>query len=58
MLLPRVQEDIKLPPELRGFVLNMDLRNVPILTIGEYHTEIYLNDSLIGKYPIHVIQGT
>lgn len=47
------QEDI-LPPHLRGVNFALDFKNVNIEELGMYITEVYLDDELIGSFPIEV----
>lgn len=43
-----------LPESERGFMLNMDLRNVVLKKEGSYKTSVYLDENLLGEYPIYV----
>lgn len=46
-----------LPKEARGMMINLDFRNVVFQNEGTYRTEVYLNEELLGQYPIYVIGG-
>jgi hypothetical protein len=52
--LPPIEEKSDLPSHLKGFVFNIDLRNVPFRENGEYFTEIFFDGESLGKYPINV----
>lgn len=46
-----------LPPEMRGFMMNLDFRNVPFEKPGLYKSEVFFNGKKLGEYPIMVHQG-
>ena len=48
------EEGIRLPSQYIGYNLSMDFRNVVFESEGEYTTDIYFNDTLIGSKPIYV----
>lgn len=48
--------DEDLPPELRGFMFNMNFRNVRFEHEGYYCSEIFINGESVGKFPIYVIK--
>lgn len=48
---------IGLPPEERGFMFNLDFRNVVFKTEGTYKTQVYIDGDLMGDYPIFVKAG-
>ncbi len=53
--LPQLNEDqLKLPPEMRGVVLNLDFKNVILKEKGTYVSEIFYDDVPIGTFPIKV----
>jgi len=41
-LQPQPMEQGHLPPELRGMMMNLDFRNVPLREEGEYYSEVFL----------------
>lgn len=41
-----------LPLDMRGFMANLDFRNVELKTEGEYVTKVILDDDLKGEFPI------
>jgi hypothetical protein len=43
-----------LPLEMQGFLMNLNLRNVPLKYEGEYATDIYADGILLGTFPIKV----
>lgn len=47
-----------LPKHLRGFIANMEFKNVVFKEEGEYDTTIYFNDEEIGKFPIYAVEGS
>ena len=49
--------DAKLPKNLRGINIGMDFRNLLIHSEGEYVTDIYLDEVLLGSYPIAIVKG-
>ncbi|HDR7545620.1 DUF6941 family protein [Bacillus sp. CH_442] len=44
----------KIPMEVRGFIANMEFKNVIFRSAGLYNTEIILNGESIGRSPIMV----
>ncbi|PFC59585.1 hypothetical protein CN266_26910 [Bacillus cereus] len=46
-----------MPSEARGFIANMDLRNVLFNCEGMYVTSVSINREVIGEYPIFVWAG-
>lgn len=46
-----------LPSAARGFIANMDLRNVLFNREGMYVTRVLINHEIIGEYPIYVWAG-
>lgn len=46
--------DSELPLEYRGFLMNMDLRNVAIKTSGCYIIQVYINGELIDSHEMPV----
>lgn len=46
--------DIQLPSKYVGYNLSMDFRNVIFENEGEYTTDVYFNNALIGSNPIYV----
>jgi len=51
-------DDPELPLEYRGFIMNMDLRNIAIETSGCYTIELYVNGDLIDTRKIPVYKRT
>ncbi len=51
------KSDTKLPPELEGVSVSLDFRNVSINQEGAYESEIFINGSSLGKYPIHFVRA-
>ncbi len=47
------EKEITLPEEARGFMINMDFRNVVIKEEGLYVSEVYYNDEKIGESIIY-----
>jgi hypothetical protein len=43
-----------LPEEHRGMMANLDFRNAVLKSEGEYITEIYMDNELLGSFPIYV----
>ncbi|WP_455793016.1 DUF6941 family protein [Clostridium butyricum] len=52
--LPAQDLEPDLPESERGFMMNMDLRNVVLKKEGIYKTQVYFDDKLLGEYPIYV----
>ncbi|WP_404988082.1 hypothetical protein [Clostridium culturomicium] len=52
-LLPPLDHESDLPKEARGFMINMDLKNVVIKEEGMHICEVYINDILIGGSEIY-----
>ncbi|MGG3115301.1 DUF6941 family protein [Bacillus paranthracis] len=48
--------DPNLPMEVRGFMANMEFKNVVFKSEGAYKTELYLNGERLGQYPI-IVKG-
>ena len=46
--------DLCLPSKYVGYNLSMDFRNVVFENDGEYKTDIYFNNELLGTAPIFV----
>lgn len=46
-----------MPVDARGFMANMDFRNVRFDCEGMYITRITMNGDLLGGYPIYVMEG-
>ncbi|PFA84501.1 MULTISPECIES: hypothetical protein [Bacillus] len=46
----------EMPHEARGLIANMDFRNVILECEGLYKTQIFMNDELLGEFPIQVVQ--
>lgn len=46
-----------LPIEARGMMINLDFRNVVFQEEGTHMSEVYLDEELLGQYPIYVIGG-
>lgn len=57
--IPKNNDPIKnsLPPEMRGFMMNLDFRNVNFTQPGLYRSEVFFNGKKLGEYPIMVHQG-
>lgn len=56
---PPTRSDIPetLPEKYRGFVMNMDIRNLVIREEGEYSFLIYVNEKLIGTQYIPIFKA-
>jgi len=56
IIMPPVPTDvgIRLPSEYVGYNLSMDFRNVVFENEGEYTTDVYFNNALLGTNPIFV----
>lgn len=52
--LPSQSLEPDLPESERGFMINMDFRNVVFEKEGEYVSKVYFDDKLLGEYPIYV----
>lgn len=52
--IPSNMADSELPEDMRGIIMNMDFRNVPFRQNGEYYSDIYVNGTLLGTFPIKV----
>jgi len=50
-------EKVTLPPEVRGFMITIDFKNVPIREVGDHKTEVYLNEDLVADWHIYVVKG-
>lgn len=48
--------DGPLPMEYKGFLMNMEIRNMTILMEGEYLFSVYIDDELIGNQIIPVFR--
>lgn len=46
--------DVELPFDYRGFLFNMDFRNVVIKSEGEYVSYVYFDSECLGEFPIYV----
>lgn len=46
--------DFDLPPELQGFMMNMNVRNVVFEEEGLHQTSLWLDDVCLGDFPIYV----
>ena len=44
----------KLPPDMRGLMLNMDFKNVILAENGTYLTEVYIDNVKFEEFPIKV----
>lgn len=53
-LIPPQNIEPDLPESERGFMLNMDLRNVIFEKEGSYIGKVYFDDDILGEYPIYV----
>lgn len=49
-----VDAGIRLPSKYVGYNLSMDFRNVVFENEGEYTTDVYFNNTLLGSNPIFV----
>lgn len=54
--LPRVPAKDTMPQAFQGFMLAIDIRNLPIQSEGEYKFSVYLNDECIGVQTIPVFK--
>lgn len=45
-----------MPKEYQGFLMNTDIRNLPVRENGEYIFAVYINDELIGEQSIPIFQ--
>ncbi|MEG6615410.1 hypothetical protein V6C27_03060 [Peptococcaceae bacterium 1198_IL3148] len=52
--MPKSDDDSELPIEVRGAMVNMNLRNVPFKSEGTYSTEVIVNGDSLGRFPIYV----
>lgn len=46
-----------LPKGAEGIQINFDVRNLVFNEEGDYKTQVYFNQELLGEYPILVIKG-
>lgn len=46
--------DDNLPKEAAGLMFNFNFRNVPLTEEGVYVGLVYVDDELIGEFPLHV----
>lgn len=51
---PANNQGVSLPIEMQGFLMNLNLRNVPFKHEGVYTTEIFANGKSLGVFPIQV----
>jgi len=54
-----IMEDEKskfFPLDFKGIFMQMDMRNVTFETEGVYSTKVFMNDDLLGEYPVYVTQ--
>lgn len=54
IVLPIQENNAELPDEMKGFMMNMDFRNIPLQYEGEYTSEIYFDEVSLGMFPIKV----
>ena len=54
--LPQVEDQDVLPREYQGFIANMDIRNLAILSEGEYKFVSYVNGDCIGEYGVPIFK--
>ena len=54
--LPRISVEDTMPQAFQGFMLAIDIRNLPIQSEGEYEFSLYLNDECIGVQKIPVFK--
>lgn len=52
--LPPMLDNADLPVDMRGVMMNFDFRNVPFRYEGEYYSEVILDGTSLGKFPIKV----
>lgn len=56
-ILPTLNIESDLPKEARGFMINMDLKNVVIKEEGMHTCDVYINNNLIGSSEIYAKAG-
>lgn len=54
--LPRMPIEDTMPQEFQGFMLAIDIRNLPIQCEGEYSFSLYLNGECVGNKKIPVFK--
>lgn len=47
-------ETRKLPKDMQGIMIGIDLRNVALKVEGYYRTEISINGQLLGSFPVYI----
>lgn len=53
-ILHRQPEPNDLPIEMRGIMMNLDFRNIPFRKDGTYKSEVFVDGSSLGTFPIMV----
>lgn len=54
IVLPIQEKKGNLPDDMNGIMMNMDFRNIPLQYEGSYNSEIFVDGTSLGIFPIKV----